>query len=305
MTIFWLSILMFFCTFPVFPSHFDLSFRLFAFNSMCIYLFFFFFHFNLQMKSPVDCEANGINHSNDNLISNAEITSMQCDERGGGAAGHAGQMNHHSSANGSLTTMTMKNNHLIVETEERSVSIRQRLTYKHEHCTHTHTHLQLEHLSNARDPSIFIVVFPRERGQNRFTSFVKLFARSQFLSGFAFLHIFLAVFEFFTRLRYISQWCESVRYPTEEKPITIISSTKEKKLNSFFFFIIHWIEAPKRRITLWTHNKQLEKWLLATERSEPKIESDRGKKLLEIWMGKSVIFYGQKFSTVRIFGAEN
>lgn len=81
------------------------------------------------MKSPVDCEANGINHSNDNLISNAEITSMQCDERVAAAAA-AGQMNHHSSANGSLITMTMKNNHLIVETEERSVSIRHRLTYK-------------------------------------------------------------------------------------------------------------------------------------------------------------------------------
>lgn len=94
------------------------------------------------MKSPVDCEANGINHSNDNLISNGEITTIHCDER----AAAAGQMNHHSSANGSLITMTMKNNHLIVETEERSVSILASID--------THTRLQLEHLSNARDPFI-------------------------------------------------------------------------------------------------------------------------------------------------------
>ncbi|XP_031626969.1 probable serine/threonine-protein kinase DDB_G0282963 isoform X2 [Contarinia nasturtii] len=66
-----------------------------------------------ELKS-VDCEANSINHSNDNLISNAEITSIQCDEVAGGG------QNHHSGANGSLITMTMKNNHLIVETEERS-----------------------------------------------------------------------------------------------------------------------------------------------------------------------------------------
>ncbi|XP_055296554.1 uncharacterized protein LOC129565569 [Sitodiplosis mosellana] len=71
-----------------------------------------------ELKS-VDCEANGINHSNDNLISNAEITSMQCDEMATGGGGGQ-QMNHHSGANGSLITMTMKNNHLIVETEERS-----------------------------------------------------------------------------------------------------------------------------------------------------------------------------------------
>lgn len=97
--------------------------------------FFFFFQF-IQLKSA-DCEANGINHSNDNLISNAEITSIQCDD-GAGGGGH-GQMNHHSGANGSLITMTMKNNHLIVETEERSVSI-----------------AQLEHSSSARQPFIFI-----------------------------------------------------------------------------------------------------------------------------------------------------
>lgn len=86
----------------------------------------------------MDCEANHINHGNDNLISNAEITSIQCDEVAGGGA-----QNHHSGANGSLITMTMKNNHLIVETEERSVSI-----------------AQLEHSSNVRDPFIFIVSIP-------------------------------------------------------------------------------------------------------------------------------------------------
>lgn len=31
--------------------------------------------------------------------------------------------NNHSNTNGSIITMTMKNNHLIVETEERNVSI--------------------------------------------------------------------------------------------------------------------------------------------------------------------------------------
>lgn len=30
--------------------------------------------------------------------------------------------NHHSGTNGSIITMTLKNNHLIVETEERNVS---------------------------------------------------------------------------------------------------------------------------------------------------------------------------------------
>lgn len=34
------------------------------------------------------------------------------------------KINHSGTANGSLITMTMKNNHLIVETEERSVSKR-------------------------------------------------------------------------------------------------------------------------------------------------------------------------------------
>lgn len=49
-----------------------------------------------------------------NLLSNTEMVS-KIDEI-------TGKVNH-SSANGSLITMTMKNNHLIVETEERSVSI--------------------------------------------------------------------------------------------------------------------------------------------------------------------------------------
>lgn len=33
------------------------------------------------------------------------------------------KLNHSSGANGSVITMTLKNNHLIVETEERNVSI--------------------------------------------------------------------------------------------------------------------------------------------------------------------------------------
>lgn len=79
----------------------------------------FFLSLSLQLKSA-DCEANGINHSNDNLISSTEISTIQCDEL---ASANGAQINHHSNANGSLITMTMKNNHLIVETEERSVSI--------------------------------------------------------------------------------------------------------------------------------------------------------------------------------------
>lgn len=58
----------------------------------------------------------GINHSDDNLIMSTEQSD---DVDGGGNT----KINHHSNANGSLITMTMKNNHLIVETEERSVSI--------------------------------------------------------------------------------------------------------------------------------------------------------------------------------------
>lgn len=73
---------------------------------------------SIQIKSGT-CEANGINHSNDNSISGAGISTIHCDELTGGAGT---QTNHHSNANGSLITMTMKNNHLIVETEERSVS---------------------------------------------------------------------------------------------------------------------------------------------------------------------------------------
>lgn len=71
-----------------------------------------------QIKSG-NGEANGINHNHDHLISNTEISTIHCDELTGGAGS---QTNHHSNANGSLITMTMKNNHLIVETEERSVS---------------------------------------------------------------------------------------------------------------------------------------------------------------------------------------
>lgn len=33
--------------------------------------------------------------------------------------------NNHSGTNGSIITMTLKNNHLIVETEERNVSLKQ------------------------------------------------------------------------------------------------------------------------------------------------------------------------------------
>lgn len=229
---------------PLFLS--DLSFCLFAFHWLHIYLFFFPLFFNFQMKSPIDCEANGINHSNDNLISNAQITSIQCDERvAAAAAGHAGQMNHHSNANGSLITMTMKNNHLIVETEERSVSIRHRLTYKHAQ-THTHTHLQLEHLSNARDPFIFIVVFQtisfrsteycvweEERTRTKSIHIIcKTFCTLPILIRICFFaqHIFLPVFEFYARLRYFT--IVGVRYSTKEKPITIISSLFLSRENS-------------------------------------------------------------------------
>lgn len=72
----------------------------------------------VQIKSG-NGGANGINHNNDNLISSAEISTIHCDELTGGAGS---QTNQHSNGNGSLITMTMKNNHLIVETEERSVS---------------------------------------------------------------------------------------------------------------------------------------------------------------------------------------
>jgi hypothetical protein len=39
------------------------------------------------------------------------------------ATNNPAQISNHSGANGSVITMTLKNNHLIVETEERNVSI--------------------------------------------------------------------------------------------------------------------------------------------------------------------------------------
>lgn len=44
-----------------------------------------------------------------------------CDETGTLNSGSL-RGNNHSSTNGSIITMTLKNNHLIVETEERNVS---------------------------------------------------------------------------------------------------------------------------------------------------------------------------------------
>lgn len=97
-----------------------LVFKLVPFQSSEWFVFSSLFHsFNpIQIKSG-NGEANGINHSNDNLISSTEISTIHCDELAGGTGS---QTNHHSNGNGSLITMTMKNNHLIVETEERSVS---------------------------------------------------------------------------------------------------------------------------------------------------------------------------------------
>lgn len=74
---------------------------------------FFFFHLQLKLS---ECESNGINHSNDNLISSTDMLATKCHDT------VANKINHSGTANGSLITMTMKNNHLIVETEERSVS---------------------------------------------------------------------------------------------------------------------------------------------------------------------------------------
>lgn len=74
-----------------------------------------FFFVYLQLKLS-DCDSNGINHSNDNLISSNDMLATKCHDTIGN------NINHSGTANGSLITMTMKNNHLIVETEERSVS---------------------------------------------------------------------------------------------------------------------------------------------------------------------------------------
>lgn len=71
--------------------------------------------FYLQLK--VD-EPDGvvINRANGHAVGSNEMLAANCHDS------VANQMNHCGPANGSLITMTMKNNHLIVETEERSVS---------------------------------------------------------------------------------------------------------------------------------------------------------------------------------------
>lgn len=76
-------------------------------------IFFDIFLFALlQLKS---CESGNLsNHNDDGLLSSTEILSKGSET--GGKVNHSG-------ANGSVITMTMKNNHLIVETEERNVSM--------------------------------------------------------------------------------------------------------------------------------------------------------------------------------------
>lgn len=84
------------------------------------------------MKSTESAYA--INRSSDTLESNTEIVSKfdaatTLSSNGntpsapnGTANANFNNKNNHSSANGSVITMTLKNNHLIVETEERNVS---------------------------------------------------------------------------------------------------------------------------------------------------------------------------------------
>lgn len=91
-----------------FPSNFGIEY---------VFTHFFFLFVYLQLKSS-ECDSNGINHSNDNLISSSDMLATKCHDTVGNKINHCG------TANGSLITMTMKNNHLIVETEERSVSKR-------------------------------------------------------------------------------------------------------------------------------------------------------------------------------------
>lgn len=59
-----------------------------------------------------------INRSNDNLESSAEMLANYEGQENGGGGVHKPI---HPGANGSVITMTLKNNHLIVETEERNV----------------------------------------------------------------------------------------------------------------------------------------------------------------------------------------
>lgn len=85
--------------------------QFFIFHTSTIFHFsFIFFYFKLKSSDS----AYTINRSNDNLLSSSEMLSKY-------AGGTTVTKGSHTGANGSVITMTMKNNHLIVETEERNV----------------------------------------------------------------------------------------------------------------------------------------------------------------------------------------
>lgn len=117
---------------------FSLIFSLKLFNSILFvfqFNFFFLLFLCLQLKSIDECDNGGngdINHIADgNLISNDDTQFAEASATAGSTAANkkcqenieANNINH-PNANGSLITMTMTNNTLIVETEERSVSER-------------------------------------------------------------------------------------------------------------------------------------------------------------------------------------
>lgn len=88
------------------------------------YLITIFLYIIFQLKSTESSFA--INRSNDTLESSSEIVSKfdaaTLIPALNGTATSNNIKSNHLGANGSVITMTLKNNHLIVETEERNVS---------------------------------------------------------------------------------------------------------------------------------------------------------------------------------------